>query len=246
MFNPVKLKFALTAALISATALGCGSAVRDNSAKKTDALATTPATNSSNPSTSTPNPLDPPPGVNFVPTFTSSFSFAGSSSHTTNAIDADNKLRVKIDAGSAGTIVFPGSNFSGTYGCLAFNVRLLAYNGTAYVESKTVATKIMAVNGGSQNCPGAPASDIIDFSDRLGPGHDNYKIKVDSAKYDFYCQHYDYCSWNYWALGGAYGSCSWIQYASRSNYCPVKTVYSTHTVSGTLEVEINGSMPVTP
>jgi hypothetical protein len=72
----------------------------------------------------------------------------------------------------------------------------------------------------------SPHSEIIDFSGQLSPGHGAIPIEVKEARYDFYCAYY--YSWGY-------------TYSPYNNWCPLKSVYRSHTVTGEIEIQVNGS-----
>ncbi len=176
----------------------------------------------------------PTPSATATPTppfdsaYTFSFSVTGANgtapTYTTGAINTDNILVVRINAGPAGQLSVPGfySNFTANYNCVSYNVT---------VGGRTVTTQTLAPQGSnssytaSNQCPGAPSSQVINFSDRLSPGHGNMFVQVSNARYDFYCELYFQGM-----LSGQYNM-----------YCPLRTVYQTHTVTGSLDIQVNGT-----
>jgi|GEM_PF-1712989 len=167
-----------------------------------------------------------------LPAITESFTVSGSSGTSpsyTTTVNTDNLLKIKVTAGGAGQITDPNYGFSGTYGCVSYKVTVLG---------STQTTKLLAVGSQSDmlsaiNCPGASTSQVLDFSGRLTSGHGSITVKVEAAAYDFYCRGCETYPWLYNAYPyGAY-SCSL--------YCPSRPVYQTHTVTGNLDIQVNGT-----
>jgi hypothetical protein len=138
-------------------------------------------------------------------------------------VTTDNLLKVKVTAGSAANVI-PGSNFSATYGCVTYKVSALG---------QTIVTNTLSPNGGNSICPNASESQTIDFSSRLSSGHGAVTITVQPSGYDFYCQGCLTYPWLYNAYPYGYYSCAM--------YCPLKTVYKNHGVTGTLSIQVNGT-----
>ena len=179
---------------------------------------------------------------NFMPSRSFTYTLTGTGSRTTPGLNTDSILKVKVNAGSAGTVSVPGYGFSATYTCVTYQVTALG---------KTYTTQTLAVDGGTcqpglnNQPPGYTSgseitadSQVFDFSSRLVPGHGPVAVTVGSARYDFYCQLY----WNYYFMFGPYNS-SYNPFAGQSPslYCPLKTVYSTHTVGVSLDIQLNGT-----
>jgi hypothetical protein len=152
-------------------------------------------------------------------------------------ITTDNLLKVTVTPGSAGELAFPTTSstqysaFTATYNCITYTVSI--YDSTnALLQSQT--TQTLAVTAGDSGCPSAPTSQTLDFSSTVVSGiHNGVYAVVTADNYDFYCQ--------YWySLYYAYGTASpW--YADYSSFCPMRAVYKTHTVTGSLSVITNGS-----
>ncbi|MFL5812324.1 MAG: hypothetical protein ACJ763_02005 [Bdellovibrionia bacterium] len=160
------------------------------------------------------------------PAITTSFTLTGSSGSTPSysyTVTTDNLLKVRVNAGAA-TNVIPGSNFSATYECVSYNVTALG---------QTLSTGTLSVSGGNSICPGAPTSKTLDFSSRLTAGHQSVTVKVVATGYDFYCQSCLTYPWMFNAYPYGYYSCSM--------YCPLKTVYQNHGVTGTMDIQVNGT-----
>jgi hypothetical protein len=175
-------------------------------------------------------------GNNFTASYTQSFVVSGAKGTDPTAtlpdVLTDSVLKVRVTAGPAGNLALSSSayggysNYSGQYYCVKYTVEVVGFG--------QATTHALAVGGGSTVCPDADDSEVIDFSRRLTPGHGPVDIKVSAAGYDYYCGLLysgmipsAYYNWNYWVN----------QYCSPSLY----PVYQTHTVSGSLEVEVNGS-----
>ncbi len=166
-----------------------------------------------------------------IPAYSYDFNVTGEGgsnpTFTSAAVDTDNLLIVRISAKSAGQISASSySNFSGNYSCVQYEVTALG---------KTLSTGVLStVAGGSPNCPGAPTYADLNFSDRLGSGHNSVNIQVKKVYYDFYC------SWARWVNSSPYTVYQY-GYQNEALFCPVKTVYKTHTVNGRMQVKVNGT-----
>ena len=166
-----------------------------------------------------------------IPAYTYDFNMTGEGgsapTFTSPAVDTDNLLIVRVSAKPAGQIASTTySNFSGSYVCVQYEVTALG---------KTLSTGVLStVLGGGPNCPGAPTYADLNFSDRLGAGHNSVNIQVTKIYYDFYC------SWAKWVNSSPYTVYQY-GYQNESFYCPVKTVYKTHTVNGKLQIKVNGT-----
>jgi hypothetical protein len=173
----------------------------------------------------------PNPTITSVPTdppITYTFSITGSGgvtpTFTTPSVDTDSVLKIRVRSGIAGPISVPGSNFTANYGCITYNVTVLG---------RTVQVGPLAVNGGSVACQGASDNQVINFSDRLSPGHNVVTVQVSNPKYDFYyigCISYP---WLYNAYPYGNYSCNL--------YYPLYNVYKNHTVTGSLDIQVNGT-----
>jgi hypothetical protein len=149
----------------------------------------------------------------------------------------DNLLQVVVTPGAGGELTFPSTSttqysaFTASYNCITYTVSI--YDSTnALLQSQTTGT--LALTSGNSGCPSAPTSQTLDFSSVVVSGtHNGLYAVVKADNYDFYCQ--------YWySLYYAYGTASpW--YADYSSFCPMRAVYATHTVTGSLSVITNGS-----
>ncbi|MEK6577837.1 MAG: hypothetical protein AABZ55_01305 [Bdellovibrionota bacterium] len=178
--------------------------------------------------TPTPSPTD-----GFLPAITFSFSMTGTNGTTptfaTPSMNTDSILKVKVTAGPA-QLNTGGSGFQGTYSCLAVNVTAIGQT----VSTVNLATAGAGSTATTSQCPGAPHSQIIDFSNRLTPGHGPVSISVSAARYDYYCNEF----WIYYMYYGPYGS----PYGSNPGlYCPMHVVYQNHVISGNLDIQVNGT-----
>ena len=221
MSNNWKHKFSLPALLVLSTLLvGCGasSAPVDDGGDAGGTKANSGSGSGTGTGTGTGS------GTAFLPAYSESFNRmtgvgGANPTYTTQAVQTDSILKVKITAGPAGNLSLPGStysNFTANYSCISFAVTVLG---------KTVTTQTLAVNGGGPLCPGAPESQVIDFSSRLTANHPPVTVSVSGARYDFYC--------GLWYNGFVLGT--------YNMYCPLRTVYQNHTVSGMLDIQTNGT-----
>lgn len=198
----VPMAFALFACSQSSDSTGSG---QSNSAS-TPTTTTTPTTTVTNPPTTTTNPPTGSSG-GFVnssscPQYPSRSYYeyyksgAGSATATTPAeIVADQKLRVSIEPGSAGSTTTAGGSQS--YGALAVNVSLLK-NGVV-VSSKMVPTQSGGYKTGLYVGEKSDPS-LLDFSPYLS-GNATYSIQVSNVQTDWTCNNYcnaaHYCDSNY-------------------------------------------------
>lgn len=164
--------------------------------------------------------------TNAYPAITTSFSLTGSGGTAPTysfTVSTDNLLRVRVNAG-ASTNVIPGSNFSATYECVTYNVTAMG---------QTLSTGTLSVSGGNAICPNAPTSKTLDFSSRLTSGHQSVTITVQATGYDFYCQSCLTYPWLFNAYPYGYYSCNM--------YCPLHTIYKNHGVTGSMDIQVNGT-----
>ncbi len=146
----------------------------------------------------------------------------------------DTMLIVKVQASAAtrneNTPVY--TNFTANYSCATLRVTLQMEDGNGvYSDFASVDTDRLSVPGTS-GCAGSVASQTIDFSGYMVPGHGNFKIKVESLTSNFNC------------LAAA-------QYPFRYPYnyvgtvCaanPMQSIYQYHVVNGKLQVQVNGTV----
>jgi hypothetical protein len=173
----------------------------------------------------------PPAEESFLPARSESFTVTGSGgtspTFTASNVRTDSLLKVKVIAGAAGPVSIPSgtpgyggsySNYQASYGCVRYTIE---------VAGRSVTTNTLAVEGQNSLCPDAPTSQIIDFSDRA-VGVTNTSVKVTAVRYDYYCQlvYMGYISPYYYNT-----------YCGSSLY----SVYRTHSVTGTLEIQTNGT-----
>ncbi|MGK5088866.1 hypothetical protein WDW86_15010 [Bdellovibrionota bacterium FG-2] len=234
--RPKKLTFAM---IVLSTTLGAcgGNAYREASnTSGTNGTSETPSntgTSSGTTTAGTTGTVQSPTVLTsseFLPSATYSFTLTGAGgTHPTENLPpvvTDNILKVKVIAGSAGPISIAGgstqySGYTATYACVSFKVTVLG---------KSVQSDMLSVNGGSQVCPNAPTEQVIDFSDRLGAGHNNsVSITVSSALYDFACEWLIQNPW--WPLPSTYGGCN--------VNIPLKPLFKNHVASGSLDVQLN-------
>jgi hypothetical protein len=152
-------------------------------------------------------------------------------------IDTDNLLQVTVTAGAAGELTFPSTSttqysaYTATYNCVTYTVSVYDSSGDL-LQSQTTGT--LAVTAGNEGCTSSSTSQTLDFSSVVISGtHSGVYVTVSVDQYDFYCQYW-------WSLYDAYGTASpW--YADYSSFCPMREVYKTHTVNGSISVITNGA-----
>lgn len=165
-------------------------------------------------STSTPAPSVAPQ--------TYSFSITGSGTYTTPTIHTDTVLKVTISAGLAKVV--SGTGFTPVFGCVSYTVT---------VDGQSVQTDILSNGTGDGDCYGSPQSQTIDFSGRLGSGHNSMTVEVSDVQNDF---RYLNCIEN----PSLYSVYPYGPY-SCTMYYPVTALYKTHVASGNLSIQVNGS-----
>jgi hypothetical protein len=104
--------------------------------------------------------------------------------------------------------VIPGTGFTAGFSCVRYRVRVGSKTMTAFVTNS-------GQNVTFGPCAGARTFVTLDFSDQLYPGHPAMTVRISSPEYDN-CRLY----------GNVYGS-----------GCPITAVYSTHVVTGSIEVQ---------
>jgi hypothetical protein len=224
-----KYRFSATVALSAILLTSCGATTYKeiSSGSATAAQTSTPTGSTTNTGTtgstgSTGSTTD----TSTYPAITTQFTLTGSGGTSPSysyTVTTDNLLKVKVTTGAA-TNVIPGSNFSATYECVSYNVTVLG---------QTLSTGTLSVSGGNSICPNAPTSKTLDFSSRLTSGHGSVTVTIVPTGYDFYCQSCLTYPWMFNAYPYGYYSCSM--------YCPLKTVYKNHGVTGTLAIQVNGT-----
>jgi hypothetical protein len=145
-------------------------------------------------------------------------------------INTDNLLQVEVEAGAAGEATVPGTNFTGNYNCVSYTVTVYDQNGNTL---QSQATGTLAVTPGTSGlCPSAQNSVTLNFSGVVSNGtHGGVSVGVVANQYDFYCQ-----MWYAYLYDG-----NDQFYDDYSYMCPMKGVFSGHTVTGTLLVQTNGA-----
>ncbi|MCM2323646.1 MAG: hypothetical protein NDJ90_10340 [Oligoflexia bacterium] len=203
------------AALLSA----CGANPYHESAMEEET--TVPGASTSTPDTSTDTSgTGTTTTSDLLPSLKYSFSVTGSKGTKpaySVTVNTDNLLKVKITAEAAAPQTMSG--FTANYGCVTYIVTALGE--PVYTETLTTG----AAN--NFNCRNAPTSQVIDFSDRLQPGHGAVSIEVRASQYDFY---WNTCVANPWAY--PYGC---------QMYYPLYNVYQNHQVRGKLAIQVNGT-----
>jgi len=148
----------------------------------------------------------------------------GATTYTSPAFNTDSILKVTISSGSPGQVGTSG--YTANYSCLQFNVT---------VGSNSQQVTLSYGNPPAGPCAGLPSSQTLDFSGQLTSGHGPLNVVITQAMYDN-------CSK---AASGGYGingSMITYFYPGWGIYyggCTMTSVYSTHTVTGSLKVSTN-------
>ncbi len=166
-----------------------------------------------------PNPSPSPTATTSPssPAYTFSFEVTGPDAVWTSPVitGADSILKVTIKPQQG--IRIDGSGYDLNYGCSKYDVEFAG-------ETRT--TPLIRTQGASVSmCSGQGTSAWTDFSSRLG-GSSGVQIKIKKARTDFLCQNYYY----------------WVPGNPETFACPVHAAHTTHRLSGTLCVQVNGTV----
>ena len=163
-----------------------------------------------------------------------SFKIAGpgassGSSYTRSGISTDSLLKVTVSGGQPTTIAAGG--MTAQYSCMRVTVTVGSDTQEAFVTNTGSA--------GTGTCQGAVASQTLDFSHTLTPGHGTVSVKVSEAQYDNCSNQYsELCSW-----GNMY--CYYpYSFNIAASGCALHNVYSvngaaSHYVQGKLTIQVN-------
>lgn len=201
------------------------------------------------------SPLNP----GFEPSYSFSFSdLTGQNgskpTYLTQTVQTDSLLRVKITAGQGGPVTTPGyEEYNMNYGCIRYKIDLISIvGGQQYKNGESKVTKVLSVPGADNSlCPDAPSNETFDFSSRLG-SQSGIKIRVSEARYDLYCQiwwrhyheYYQAALYSYpmyahqWATSYANDNAGMYYSACSAD---LKLVNKLHTVSGSIDIQVNGA-----
>lgn len=146
----------------------------------------------------------------------------------------DTMLIVRVEASAAtrneNTPVY--TNFTANYSCATLRVTLQMENGNGiYSDFASVDTERLAVPGMS-GCAGSVASQTIDFSGYMVPGHGNFKIKVEALTSNFNCLTATHYPFRY-----PYNYAGTVCAAN-----PMQSIYQYHVVNGKFQVQVNGTV----
>jgi hypothetical protein len=178
-------------------------------------------------------PVETPTGYGAYPlTFRTVGTDAGTPSA---ALRTDSMLKVKVTVDPASQNVIPLSsgkytNFTANYSCATVAVTLQVEQNGTYVDLATVVTNRLRANGTTGECAGSQASQTIDFSSYMTPGHGKVKIKAQAMTSNFNCLTYLQYPYNYPYTYGQVCSAN-----------PMQSIYQYHVVNGKLEVQVNGT-----
>ncbi|MCM2279508.1 MAG: hypothetical protein NDJ89_15640 [Oligoflexia bacterium] len=196
----------------------CGSNPYHESALAEEGVIPGTITDTTGTTVSNPTPVTTDP--NLLPSLKYSFDVTGSKGSKpvySVTVQTDNLLKVKLTSEAAGAQTLSG--FTANYDCVTYTISALG---------NSVTTSTLSAGGTvSVNCPNAPTNQVIDFSDRLQPGHGPVTIEVRADRYDFY---YKSCLSQPWLYGW---NCMY--------YYPLYNVYQNHIVRGKLAIQVNGT-----
>ena len=225
------LAFVTTFGLLMLVLSGCGGTSNSNGLQGLPG--NTWVTTNTGTGTSTivdPSPLNTP--------YTKSFSITGATgsnpSYTSDELQTDSILKVRIAAGNAGPLQVPYQSYNLSFGCVRYQINLYAkVNGNWVKNGATLTSDVLAAQGGNNwNCQGKPGEQVWDLSSRVS-GSAKVKVEVTGAANDFYC--------NYWWWIYNMGYDPYYYVGTYAMNCPVKPNYKTHSATGTLVIGTNGT-----
>lgn len=162
----------------------------------------------------------------------------------TPEVTTDNLLQVQVKAGNSGRILQNSvpSNFSAQYGCATFKVILEIDSGSGWVKTAEKTTSPLNA-AGTSGCTGGLSSQVINFSNYLLSGEKRVRFRVEAMQTDFYCILYTKCVNAIQQNGYVSSDCTWMAgQTNMSQYvCPLKSIYTVHSVTGSIKMQVNGS-----
>ncbi|MBY0471722.1 hypothetical protein K2X30_11200 [bacterium] len=179
------------------------------------------------------------------------YSFAVTGQNTTEipsgnaSINTDNLLKVNLKPMGSVNLTLPGyTGYNFSFNCVSFLVEVVdtsSGNPATYTVLASQQTPTLATTAGATNCPQAPTSTTIDFSNRIGQLHGPLKIRVSNARYDLYCDMFNACqtqsNLQYYQYTGQFPyPCTAFTPTYKAFYCPLKNVFQNHTASGNVTV----------
>lgn len=140
------------------------------------------------------------------------------------------KVKVTLDPASRNENTPVYTNFTANYSCATVSVTLQVEQNGTYVTLATVVTGRLTA-AGTSGCAGSVASETIDLSSYMMPGHGNVKITAQALSSNFNCLAAQQYPFNY--------PYNYYQNVCSSN--PMQSIYQYHVVNGKLEVQVNGT-----
>ncbi len=144
--------------------------------------------------------------------------------------DSDLKVKVTLDPATRNENTPVYTNFTANYSCATVSITLQVEQNGVYQNLATVVTDRLTA-AGTAGCSGSVASQTIDFSAYMLPGHGYVKITAQAISSNFNCLAAQQYPFRY-------------PYGYYSNVCaanPMQSIYQYHVVNGKLEVEANGT-----
>jgi hypothetical protein len=191
---------------------GCGQGTTTNTTPPTTTTATSTTATTATPTTGTAVTTTTASTASTTPPASYYFKLTGpNGTYTTPAVITDSILKVTVTSGAPTPI--NGSGGTAGYTCLQYNV-------TVGSDTQQVMVSYGNPSYGSV-CYGIPNSQTLDFSSQLTSGTHSLTATISAPLYDncrLYGGYYFY-----------YGGCS------------MTAVYSTHSVSGVVQVHMNGT-----
>ena len=167
--------------------------------------------------------------------YTFSYQTVGGSAPVASAplvTDSTLKVQVFVDPATHNLNTPVYTNFTANYTCATISVTLqVSQNGTYVTYTPVTTGRIYSSDGTGAGCPGSAASQTIDFSSYMLPGHGDVKITAQAVTSNFNCTESQILPYNY-----PYG---YYQMNCASN--PMQSVYQYNVVNGHVEVQADGT-----
>ena len=142
------------------------------------------------------------------------------------------KVKVGVTAATRNENTPTYANFTANYNCATVRVTLQMEENGVYTDFASVDTDRLTVPS-TKGCAGSVASQEIDFSGYMVPGHGNVRFKVEALTSDFDCDRA--LTYPYWP-----NPYSQILATCRTN--PMRAIYQYHVVNGKLQAQVNGTV----
>ena len=161
------------------------------------------------------------------------FKTVGGSAPVASApLRTDSMLKVKVTLDPATRNEYSNgtyANYTANYTCATVSLTLQVERNGVYENLATVVTDRISA-AGTSGCAGSAASQTVDLSAYMMPGHGNVKITAQALTTNADCYAY--------SVGIGSWPWNWGQVCAAN---PMRSVYQYHVVNGKLQVQVNGT-----